>query len=240
MNKLPFDILLEDEHMIAVNKPSGMLTLPDRHDGDLQSIRGILQARYGQIFVVHRLDKDTSGVILFAKDEATHKYLSALFEGRSIEKIYQGIVHGVPNPPTGDIKERIAEHSAKNGTMLVHARGKESHTQYEVLKALGKYSLLSFTLHTGRTHQIRVHCKFMGHPIACDPLYGDGKPVLVSSFRKKFNLSKKEEEERPILSRLALHAYKLGFMGMHGQLVAIEAPLHKDMRALLAQLEKVK
>ncbi len=238
MQKLPFDIVFENDELVAVNKPSGMLTLPDRHDGELQSLRGLLQAKYGHIFVIHRLDKDTSGVIVFAKDEVTHKYMSQLFEGRSIEKIYLGLVHGNPEPPSGSIHEAISEHPAKNGTMVIHHKGKASHTDYEVVDNLGKFSLVSFNIHTGRTHQIRVHSKFLGHPIACDPLYGDGKPVLVSSFKKKFKLSKKEEEEKPILARLALHAHRISFTDAHGQALSIEAPLAKDMRALIAQLKK--
>jgi 23S rRNA pseudouridine955/2504/2580 synthase/23S rRNA pseudouridine1911/1915/1917 synthase len=238
MYKLPFDILFEDDHLVAVNKPSGMLTLPDRHDGELQSLRGILQNRYGNLFVVHRLDKDTSGVIIFAKDEVAHKYMSYLFEGRSINKEYTGIVHGTPYPTEGSITEPIAEHPAKNGTMMVHHKGKASHTDYKVLESFSKFSLVQFIIHTGRTHQIRVHCKFIGHPIACDPLYGDGKPILVSSFKKKYKLSKNEEEEKPILSRLALHAQKLSFKNLNGEDLTIEAPLPKDMRALVAQLRK--
>ena len=238
MQKLPFDILFENEELIAVNKPSGMLTLPDRHDGELQSLRGLLQAKYGHIFVIHRLDKDTSGVIVFAKDEVTHKYMSQLFEDRSIEKIYLGLVHGTPDPSADSIQEPIAEHPAKNGSMIIHHKGKAAHTDYEVVENFGKFSLVSFNIHTGRTHQIRVHCKFIGHPIACDPLYGDGKPVLLSSFKKKFKLSKNEEEEKPILARLALHAHKISFTDLHGEQLTIEAPLPKDMRALIAQLSK--
>lgn len=238
MQKLPFDILFENEELVAVNKLSGMLTLPDRHDGELQSLRGLLQSKYGRIYVIHRLDKDTSGVIVFAKDEATHKYMSQLFEGKGIEKIYRGLVHGTPEPGTGSIREPIMEHPAKNGTMVVHHKGKVSHTDYSVIEKLGKFSLVEFNIHTGRTHQIRVHSKFIGHPIVCDPFYGDGQPVLLSSFKKKFKLSKHEEEERPILSRLALHAYRIHFTDLHGNPTIIEAPLPKDLRALITQLKK--
>jgi 23S rRNA pseudouridine1911/1915/1917 synthase len=99
---------------------------------------------------------------------------------------------------------------------------------------------MQFDLHTGRTHQIRVHCKHIGHPIACDPLYGDGKPVLLSSFKKKFKLSKEEENETPILNRLALHSFSLSFTDRQGNPVTLEAPLPKDMRALIQQLDKIK
>ena len=124
--------------------------------------------------------------------------------------------------------------------MIVHRKGKEALTDYKVLESFGIYSLVQFQIHTGRTHQIRVHLKDIGHPIVCDPLYGDGKPVLVSSLKSKFKLSKDVEEERPILGRLALHAFQLSFTDMNGEMVAIEAPLPKDMRATLQQLQKRK
>jgi 23S rRNA pseudouridine955/2504/2580 synthase/23S rRNA pseudouridine1911/1915/1917 synthase len=113
-------------------------------------------------------------------------------------------------------------------------------TDYEVLEDLGIYSLVQFQIHTGRTHQIRVHMKELGHPIACDKLYGDAKPILVSQLKSRFKLSKKEEEERPLLNRLALHSFQLSFTDMKGELVEAEAPLPKDMRAVLQQLEKRK
>jgi len=124
--------------------------------------------------------------------------------------------------------------------MIVHRNGKESLTDYEVLEDFGIYSWLQFRIHTGRTHQIRVHMKDIGHPIVCDSLYGDGKPVLVSSLKSKFKLSKNEEEERPILGRLALHAYQLSFAGTDSQNIHLEAPLPKDLRATLQQLGKRK
>lgn len=238
MPKLPFDILYEDDDLIAVNKPAGMLTIPDRHDGELQSLRGILQKQYGKIWVVHRLDKETTGVIVFAKNEAAHKYLSKLFEGRDIEKIYLGLVLGKLVQERGTIDAPIAENTARLGTMLIHKRGKASTTDYVVQQSFSQYSLLQFTLHTGRTHQIRVHCQYIGHPIVCDDVYGDGKSVLLSSIKKKFRLSKKEEEERPLLSRLALHASRLSFATMNGETLKLVAPLPKDMQAVLNQLEK--
>ena len=238
MPKLPFDICYEDDHIVAIVKPSGMLTLPDRHDAELQSIRGILEKQYGKIFIVHRLDKDTSGIIVLAKDEATHKYLSMLFEGRDIEKLYLGLIIGKPIEPIGNINAPIAESTIKAGVMLINKRGKMSSTDYKIIQCYRSYSLVEFRIHTGRTHQIRVHCKHMGHPILCDPLYGDGKPILLSAIKKKFKLSKHEEEEKPLLNRLALHAWKLSFKHMDGKLLVLEAPLPKDMQATIKQLEK--
>src|SRR5690606_28119535 len=123
---------------------------------------------YGNIFTVHRLDRETSGLIIFAKNEIAHKELSKQFEERETEKIYQGIVIGSLMEKKGTVDSRIAEHPAKNGTMIIHRQGKEARTDYEVLEDFGMYSLVQFQIHTGRTHQIRLHMKNIGHPIACD------------------------------------------------------------------------
>lgn len=237
--KLDNYIIQQNEDWVAINKPSGLLSIPDREGKEI-SLKILLKEKYGNIFTVHRLDKDTSGLIIFAKNETAHKFLSQQFEARQTRKIYQGLVIGVPAEEEGSIDAPIAEHPAQNGTMIVHRKGKEALTDYKVLESFGIYSLLQFRIHTGRTHQIRVHLKDIGHPIVCDPLYGDGKPVLVSSLKSKFKLSKDVEEERPILGRLALHAFQLSFTDMNGEMVAIEAPLPKDMRATLQQLQKRK
>lgn len=232
-------IIAENDDWVALNKPSGLLSVPDREGKEI-SLKRILKEKYGGIFTVHRLDKDTSGIIIFAKNESTHKLLSMQFEARETKKIYLGLVLGCPAQPQGSIDSPIAEHPALNGTMIIHRKGKESLTDYEVLEDHGIYAWVRFQLHTGRTHQIRIHMKELGHPIVCDPLYGDGKPVLISAWKKKFKLSKDELEEKPILGRLALHAWQLSFSDKNGKLVELGAPLPKDLRATLQQLAKRK
>jgi len=231
--------LLEDEDLVAVNKPSGLLTIPDR-EGKEVSLKTLLQQKYGSIFTVHRLDKDTSGIVVFAKNEASHKLLSQHFENRETEKIYHGLVLGVPFQPSGTINAPIAEHPVKRGLMTVYRKGKESITEYEVMESFRLFSFLQFRILTGRTHQIRVHMKFLGHPIAVDPLYGDGKPVMISLLKKNYKLSQDEEAERPLLNRLALHAAKLQFTGPGNRIYALEAPLPKDLKATVNQLRKWK
>ena len=237
--KIPEFIVFENDDLIALNKPSGLLSIPDRQGKEI-SLKILLKEKYGNIFTVHRLDKDTSGLIVFAKNETTHKHLSLQFEGRQTKKIYQGLIIGSLMETQGSIDSPIAEHPALNGTMIIHRNGKESLTDYEVLEDFGVYTFVEFRIHTGRTHQIRVHMKDIGHPIVCDELYGDGKPILVSSLKSKFKLSKDVEEEKPILNRLALHAFQLTFADFNGNPVELEAPLPKDMRATLQQLAKRK
>lgn len=235
--KKNIDIIFENEAFVAVNKPAGMLSIPDRTQSEV-SLKDLLIEKYGSIFTVHRLDKETSGIILFAKKEDTHKYLSKAFEERSVEKYYLGLVYGVPAQVSGTIDAPIMEHPVQKGLMVVHTKGKPSVTDYELQENFGKYSLVKFRIHTGRTHQIRVHAKNIGTPIACDPLYGDGKPILVSSIKKKYKLSKSEEEEKPILNRVALHSYQLKFTDAGGQAFDLTAVLPKDIRALVQQLKK--
>lgn len=239
MRNHQLEILADNDFFVAVNKPSGMLSIPDREQSEV-SLKERLDSHYGKVFTVHRLDRDTSGVILFARDAQAHKYLSGIFEGREVEKFYLGFVHGQPAALSGSIDGPIMENPMKRGSMVIHAKGKPSLTDYTVLESFGILSYVQFQIHTGRTHQVRVHSRDMGHPIAVDPLYGDGQPVFLSAIKRKFKLSKYVEEERPLLGRLALHAWRLSFKDPSGNPWTIEAPLPKDMSALLQQLRKWK
>ena len=233
-------IIFENDDFIALNKPSGLLSIPDREGKEI-SLKNMLQEKYERIMTVHRLDKDTSGLIVFAKNEATHRHLSIQFEERKTKKIYVGLVLGSPAEKTGSINLPLAENMVQRGVMIVNRRGKESLTDYEVLDDFGIYSWMQFEIHTGRTHQIRVHMKEIGHPIVCDALYGDGKPVLLSSLKKKkFKLAKDVLEERPLMARLALHAFQLSFVTPTGEKIELTAELPKDLKATLQQLTKWK
>jgi 23S rRNA pseudouridine955/2504/2580 synthase/23S rRNA pseudouridine1911/1915/1917 synthase len=244
MNLAPL-IIKETADYFIIDKPAGLLSIPDR-EGKETSLKILLKEKYGEIFTVHRLDRETSGLILFARNAEAHKHFSAGFmassagEERAVKKIYQGLVIGSIPEKTSTITAPIKEHPALNGTMMVHRQGKTAITDYEVLEDFGIFSLVKFHIHTGKTHQIRVHMKEIGHPIVCDKLYGDGKPLLVSALKSRYNLSKKEEEEKPIVNRLALHSWQLGFLDMQGEWIEMESPLPKDLRAALQQLRKRK
>ncbi len=232
------DIIFENEAFVAVNKPSGLLSIPDRM-GVAISLKDILKQRYGNIYTVHRLDKDTSGIIIFAKNEDAHKTLSQLFEGREMEKYYLGLVNGQMMNSTGSVDAAIMEHPGKTTKMITHIKGKPSLTDYSVAESFRLFSWVQFQIHTGRTHQIRVHMQHIGHTIVCDEIYGDAKPILLSAIKRNFKLAKTAEEEKPILHRLALHSYQLNFI-FDGIPYQLEAPLPKDLKALLQQLRKWK
>jgi 23S rRNA pseudouridine955/2504/2580 synthase/23S rRNA pseudouridine1911/1915/1917 synthase len=234
-----YEIIHDNDAFVAVNKPAGMLSIPDRAGHEL-SLKQLLKERYGNIFTVHRLDKGTSGIIVFAKDETSHKELSQKFEGRDVQKYYLGLVQGKPINDKGTIDIPIAEHPGKVTKMMTNAKGKPSVTDYELLETFGTYSWMQFQIHTGRTHQIRVHMQYIGNPIACDDLYGKAEPILLSFIKgKKFKLSNNELEERPMLSRLALHSSRLLFE-LNGEQFNLEAEVPKDLRATLQQLRKWK
>jgi 23S rRNA pseudouridine1911/1915/1917 synthase len=232
-------IIKEDADYIFVNKPSGVLTIPDRHDETLPSVLNYLKNKYERVFIVHRIDRDTSGCLVFAKHETAHRHASILFEKRQVKKQYVGIVHGIPPLQHEVLQNKIMEHPTIKGKMIVNAKlGKEAITAYDVEEEFGNFSYLRYTIHTGRMHQIRIHSANMGCPIVCDPIYGKLEPIFVSQINKKYALAKNDEAERPILSRLALHAAYISFANEAGETLIAEAPLYKDMSATLQQMRK--
>lgn len=237
MKKL--ELLWENDDFLFVNKPSGILVIPDRFNSALNDLKTILSEQLQkQLFVVHRIDRDTSGVLCFAKNEKAHQFLSIKFEQRQVNKEYLGIVFGRLSSDHGIIEKKIAPHPTKNGKMIINSKGKASVTEYHVEKQWSHHALLRFNIRTGRTHQIRVHMHDAGHALVADPLYGSGKAFFLSQIKKNYKISGEELEERPMLSRLALHAHKLSFTDTTGNEISVTAPLPKDMAASINQLDK--
>ena len=236
MKKSPlFSLVYEDENIAALNKSSGLAVSPDRWDSCRERL-DVLAAEFlciEKLYTVHRIDRDTSGLVVFAKNSEIHKSLSAAFEDRKIKKRYIAAVGGRPswNETTCDLP-LIPNGNKLHHTIVDKYQGKASLTHFRLLGSAGNYSILEAFPETGRTHQIRVHLAALGHPVVCDEFYGSVKPVLLSAIKRGWQGNPKEE--RPLLSRLGLHAAELCIPDY----VSLKAPLPRDMTALIKQMEK--
>lgn len=239
------DILFADDVLMAVNKPAGALTIPGRRSGE--AIRELLarQGVTGELLIVHRLDRQTSGVLLLARAPEAHQALSGQFARRRVEKSYLALVQGHPEADEGLIDAPLARDPHSATRMIVHARlGKPSRTRWEIVerfaagRALGGIALLRCRPLTGRQHQIRVHLVHAGMPLLVDGTYGRREEFLLSTV-KPFYRTRRGEVERPLMARLTLHAEALGFEHpVTHERVRVEAPLPKDFKAVLTQLRK--
>lgn len=235
-----FTTVYSDDDIVVLNKRSGLLVAADRYDANAPRLDVEAEKEFGTLYAVHRIDKDTSGLVIYARNAEAHKALSMAFENREVQKTYHCLVHGrpmwndlhvtLPLQPDGDDRHR---------TVVNKKFGKPSVTDFRLLGSCGEYSWIEAKPHTGRTHQIRVHLHANGFDIVCDPLYsGNQKPVRLSDFKRRYNGD--VEEERPLLNRLALHAYKLELKHPKtGELMTFTAPYQKDMDALRKQFAKI-
>lgn len=238
MKKNAFDILYEDESIILVNKTSGVLVIPDRSQSP-DNLKDYLESAGRKIFVVHRIDRDTSGIVLFAKTEAAHKALNKQFLQREVEKHYLALVEGVVREEYQEIDLPINTDTSVNGKVSINNKsGKSSKSACTVLETFKDCSLVKVQIFTGRLHQIRIHMQAIGHALKFDPIYGSEKGLFLSDYKPKYTASK-GKEERPILNRLSLHAAELKFTHpSSGEELKFEADLHKDFSVVLKQLRK--
>lgn len=242
MPKQGFDIVHADDDVIVVNKAPGTLTIPDRFDPFKLNVYGKLKAKHGEgnVFVVHRLDKETSGILVFARNAAAHKYLSRQFQEREADKFYLALVTGRPYPTEDLIDRPIGPDPRGGGKMRIDPHGgKPSATAYETVETYAEHTLIRLQLFTGRTHQVRVHMASAGHPLSVDPMYGGAEALYLSKVKgKRFNL-KEGDVERPILNRVSLHAYQLAFTHPTSEeRVDFAALPPKDFRSTVKQLGK--
>ncbi len=228
--------IYEDEDIIALNKPNGLLAIPDRFNKELINLYDLLTNKYGKIFIVHRLDKDTSGVILFAKNAEAHRDLSIKWEKGEVAKIYFALVIGYVEEKQGVISLPIAPLKKKKGVMVVDKRnGKKSTTYFKVIDEFKDYSLVEAAPKTGRTHQIRVHFAYIGHPIAGDAIYN--RKEAIGKFGVKGQKIEFPVQPKAEISRLALHASKLRFEHYKtNETVEIKAEIPEDFKRVLNTL----
>ena len=224
---IPLTVVYQDADLVVIDKPAGLAAHPGPGHPDRTLVNGLLalcpdiQGIGGEIRpgIVHRLDKDTSGLMIAAKTEDAHHRLSRQIKDREIEKGYLALVEGLPAPPSGVIDAPIGRDPRRRTRMAVTAEGRESRTGYQLLERAGSHSLLELQLHTGRTHQARVHLSWLGHPIMGDAVYGKRSPLLPRHF---------------------LHAHRLAFAHpITGEPLDLHSPLPADLAAALdaARLE---
>ena len=231
--KLRFEdlILFQNDNYIAVNKPPFLSTLEDRQDN--VNLLGLARQYEEHAQVCHRLDKETSGVLVISRNPDAYRHLSIQFEKRQVVKIYHAVVDGIHSYKEHLIEAPILKQD--DGVVKIDKRGKPAQTYFTALTPYRLHTLMECRPVTGRMHQIRIHLALLGAPIIGDNIYG-GKPFYLSQVKRGFNL-KKDSMEEPFMKRMALHARSLEFDDFDGKKLKVEAPYQKDMNALMRQLE---
>jgi len=244
-------VLWSDQSLLVVNKPAGLLTIPGGHRPG-PHLAAVLEPTFGRLWVVHRLDRDTSGVLVLARTAAAHRDLNTQFQEHTAIKVYHALVRGTPEwndltvdlplQPNGDRRHRTVVRPG-NG---VTTQGKPARTECRVLERYriqgtgDRYALLEVTPKTGRTHQIRAHLAHLGLPIVADKLYGGGSGFyLADTLRPAGTLCPADETERPLLARTGLHAVALTLKHpLTQETILFQAPYPRDFAAALRQLKK--
>ncbi len=235
-----YTVIYSDEDIVVLNKKSGILIAADRYDAQAPRLDLSAEKEFGKLFAVHRIDKDTSGIVVYARTPEAHKNLSLQFQNREVKKTYHCLVNGRPLWTDIEVDAKLLpDGDSKHRTIVNSRSGKISITQFHFIGSCGPYSWIEAHPLTGRTHQIRAHLQSQGFSIVCDPLYSSNqKPVRLSDVKKKWNGD--TFEERPLLSRLALHAYSITFTHpAKNESVSFTAPYPKDMEAVRNQFAKI-
>lgn len=244
---IPLTILYEDDFLLVVDKPAGMVTHPAYGNYTGTLVNALLHHCNGRLSrigerdftrpgIVHRLDKDTSGLMVIAKDDVTHAKLAKQFSQRTIERAYWAIVWGVLKKPIGMIEASLGRSKSDRKKVAVTLEGKHAATHYEVLKTFEFLSLVQLKLLTGRTHQIRVHLHHIGHPVFGDPTYG-GRRIVYQPSGSGTTFKQRVQHLLSLITRQALHAKTLGFVHPKtNKKMTFDSDLPPDMQAVLDQI----
>ena len=236
----PYTLIHCDENLVIFNKRSGLLVAADRYDPDAPRLDTLASEEFGKLWAVHRIDKDTSGIVMYARDADTHRDLSMAFQNREVKKTYHALVYGRPLWDQLRVDSPLqVDGDARHRTVVSKRFGKASETDFNMLGICGPYSWIEARPISGRTHQIRVHLTDCGLSIVCDPLYGGNqKPIRLSEIKRSWRGD--VFEEKPLLQRLALHAFSIEFTHPKSkEIVSFTAPYQKDMESVRKQFAKI-
>ena len=226
-------VLFEDDEYLFINKPPFLSSLQDRRSNT--NVLGLTREYYPDAHIGHRLDKNTSGCMVIAKNDAAYRWIAGQFECRKVRKIYHAIIDGVHRFRKMGLEAPIMIKPGKSGGVVL-TKGKKSLTEFNTLKSFKAHTLVECIPHSGRLHQIRIHLAHLGAPVAGDTKYG-GKPVILSKLKIGYR-RKKGETEFSLIGRFALHARRISFEGERGFNYDITAPYPSDFEVLLKQLAK--
>lgn len=232
------EIIHQDETLLAVSKPSGLLSVPDRYNDHIPSLFGWVTKQFPEARQLNRLDAQTSGVVLFSLQQESFGFYSDQFMDRAVSKEYYAVVEGRVLENEGIIEAPL--HTQSDGYVVISKRGKPSQTNWTLEESFHDHALIKAKPLTGRTHQIRVHLTSIGHPIVGDIQYGGSPGLFLSTLKgSKYKMSKYEETERPLIGRTALHSFSVELISSIDQnSVRIECPLPKDMSVGLQKLRQ--
>ena len=225
-------VLFEDDNYLVINKPAGLSTLEDR--ASETDVLSLAKEHFANAQVCHRIDKDTSGALVLAKNPEAYTHLSLQFQHREVGKKYHAVVHG-----SREFKEQVVDVpltvKAQGAVRWDTRHGKDSQTVFTTLELYKVCSLIECKPITGRRHQIRVHLKYLENPIIADTSYG-GHSIYLSQLKRKYHPGRRPE--RALIERMALHAHSISFTSPDNKSISIEAPYPKDFEILLKQLRK--
>lgn len=222
-----------DEHIIVIDKPPGLLSIPDGYDPAAPHVKSVLSQRYDPLWIVHRLDRDTSGVMVLARSASAHRRLNTQFQERHVKKVYIALVVGDPAWDSKVIDQPLKENVGRqHRTVIDFKNGKPSITLLQILDRFGNYCLVEASPETGRRHQIRAHLSAEGFPIACDSLYGTESAIYQSDIHPNFSVELHSGEL--VMDRPGLHARSIEFdHPINDKRARFEAPYPHDLKLIL-------